>query len=55
VPLASFYPDLALGLGFVALSIAVSRILLGMHFLSDVVAGALLGSGLGYGAYALFV
>jgi undecaprenyl-diphosphatase len=30
--------------------VAVSRILLGMHFLSDVVAGAAIGSLLGYAA-----
>jgi membrane-associated phospholipid phosphatase len=42
------------GLGFIALSIASSRILLGMHFLSDVVAGALIGSALGYCSYAIF-
>lgn len=55
VPLGCFFPGMELGLGFIALSIASSRILLGMHFLSDVVAGAMLGAGLGYGAYALFV
>jgi undecaprenyl-diphosphatase len=55
IPLGIFYPDLQAGLGFIALSIASSRILLGMHFLSDVVAGALLGSALGYGSYALVV
>ena len=32
---------------FCAISVAVSRIVLGMHFLSDVVAGALIGSALG--------
>jgi undecaprenyl-diphosphatase len=47
--LASFYPSLLVGLLFCASSIAVSRILLGMHFLSDVLAGALIGSGLAYG------
>jgi len=46
-PLMTFYPDLSLGLAFCALSIAGSRILLGMHFLSDVVAGGLLGVLLG--------
>lgn len=55
VPLGCFYPGLQPWLGFIALSIASSRILLGMHFLSDVVAGAFLGSVLGYGAFALFV
>ena len=55
IPLASFYPTLAIGLFFCALSIAMSRILLGMHFLSDVVAGALIGTGLGYLGYFAFV
>ena len=44
VALSRFYPDLATGLLFCALSIAASRILLGMHFLSDVLAGAAVGS-----------
>jgi len=44
VTLSSFYPELATGLLFCALSIAASRILLGMHFLSDVLAGAVIGS-----------
>ena len=50
VSLGLFYPHLLAGLLFVAASVAVSRILLGMHFLSDVLAGAVLGSGLGYSA-----
>jgi len=54
VPLALFYPNLTIGLGFCALSIAASRILLGMHFLSDVLAGALIGGGLGYLGYLAF-
>ncbi len=53
-PLVSYYPEAAWGLGFCAFSIALSRILLGMHFLTDVLAGALIGMGLGYGALALF-
>lgn len=53
-PLALFYPTLMIGLFFCALSIAMSRILLGMHFLSDVVAGALIGTALGYLAYFAF-
>lgn len=48
--LTVFYPPLAIGLYFCALSIAASRILLGMHFLSDVFAGAILGALLGNGA-----
>jgi undecaprenyl-diphosphatase len=39
-----FYSDLTVGLLLCALSVAASRILLGMHFLSDVVAGAAIGA-----------
>ena len=46
ISLAAFYPDLGVGLLFCAVSVAASRILLGMHFLSDVLAGAAIGSGL---------
>jgi undecaprenyl-diphosphatase len=38
---------------FCAVSIAVSRVVLGMHFLSDVVAGSAIGSALGYFAFRL--
>jgi undecaprenyl-diphosphatase len=51
--LGSFYPALMIGLLFCAVSVAVSRILLGMHFLSDVLAGAALGSGLAWSAVVL--
>jgi undecaprenyl-diphosphatase len=51
IPLSLFYPDLTPGLLFCALSVAISRILLGMHFLSDVVAGASIGAGIGYLGY----
>jgi undecaprenyl-diphosphatase len=47
-PLVYFYPDVSAGLTFCAVSIAGSRVLLGMHFLSDVVVGSILGSLLGY-------
>jgi undecaprenyl-diphosphatase len=53
IPLSLAYPSLVLGLVFCALSVAVSRILLGMHFLSDVIAGCLIGSGLGMASYYL--
>jgi len=42
-----FYPALAPALWFCAASVAVSRVVLGMHFLSDVVAGAGIGGLLG--------
>jgi undecaprenyl-diphosphatase len=50
VTLSLFYPELAPGLLFCALSVAASRILLGMHFLSDVLAGAVIGTMLAYGS-----
>ena len=53
-PLILFYPSLEPVLLFCALSIALSRILLGLHFLSDVVAGSALGAFLGYTVYGLF-
>jgi undecaprenyl-diphosphatase len=54
IPLCIFYPDLQAALLVLSLSIAVSRVVLGMHFVSDVVVGSLLGAGLGYGSYLLF-
>jgi len=48
-----FYPDLLPGLMFCAISIAISRIVLGMHFLSDVVAGAGIGASLAYSSVIL--
>ncbi len=55
VAFSQFYPSFEFGLIFCALCIAVSRILLGMHFLSDVVVGATLGAGLGYLATLIFL
>lgn len=52
--LGLFYPSLMIGLLFCAVSIAVSRILLGMHFLSDVVVGAGVGSVLGCLAFYIY-
>ena len=51
--LSAFYPVMLIGLLFCAFSVALSRILLGMHFLSDVLAGAAIGSALGYAAALL--
>ena len=48
--LAMFYPDAAVALLFCSISVAASRIMLGMHFLSDVLAGAAIGSSLALGS-----
>jgi undecaprenyl-diphosphatase len=53
IPMVLHYPQLTPGLLFCAFSIGLSRILLGMHFLSDVVAGAILGSTLGWFCFRL--
>ena len=50
VALGTFYPPLLVGLYFCAVSVAMSRIILGMHFLSDVIAGAAIGGLLGWGS-----
>jgi len=49
-----FYPSLEAPMYFLAVSIAISRVVLGMHFLSDVLAGAVLGSALGLGSIVAF-
>jgi undecaprenyl-diphosphatase len=54
IALGEFYPALLPPLLVCALLIATSRILLGMHFLSDVVVGALLGAGLALTSHSLF-
>ncbi|MBV8819383.1 MAG: phosphatase PAP2 family protein [Acidobacteriaceae bacterium] len=54
VAICLHYPPLTAGMLFGAFSIAMSRILLGMHFLSDVIAGLLIGCGLGYLAFVIF-
>ncbi|HJT88737.1 MAG TPA: phosphatase PAP2 family protein, partial [Bryobacteraceae bacterium] len=53
VSFSLFYPALAIGLLFCAASVAASRILLGMHFLSDVLAGAAIGAALACGSARL--
>jgi undecaprenyl-diphosphatase len=54
VPLGLFYPQVALLLFFCAFSVAISRVVLGMHFLSDVAAGCVIGCLLGSLSYLLF-
>jgi undecaprenyl-diphosphatase len=49
-----FYPSLEGPMYFLAISIAFSRVVLGMHFLSDVLAGAVLGSALGVASIVTF-
>ena len=55
VPVGLAYPLAAPWLMVSAILIAASRILLGMHFLSDVIAGSILGALLGYVSFALFM
>ena len=54
IAVSYFYPSLEGALFFLALSIAVSRIVLGMHFLSDVLAGMVLGVAVGCGSITAF-
>lgn len=54
ISLGAFYPAMRAELLFCAASVACSRILLGMHFLSDVIAGGLLGAGLGWASAVVF-
>jgi undecaprenyl-diphosphatase len=54
VSLGTFYPSAFPVLLFCAASVAGSRVVLGMHFLSDVVAGSGLGAVLGYTAALVF-
>src|SRR2546421_4275347 len=44
----SFYPKMELLLMFCASSVALSRIVLGLHFLSDILAGPAIGEMVGY-------
>jgi undecaprenyl-diphosphatase len=49
-----YYPALEGPLFFLAISIGISRIVLGMHFLSDVLAGIVLGISLGCASITAF-
>jgi undecaprenyl-diphosphatase len=55
VSLTVFYPPMIVGLFFCALSVAMSRVILGMHFLTDVIAGAAIGGILGFVAAELLL
>ena len=53
VPLGLFYPALLAPLIFCAMSVASSRVLLGLHYLSDVIAGIAIGCLLGMASFSL--
>jgi undecaprenyl-diphosphatase len=52
--LGSFYPEARPLLLVLAANVAISRVIVGMHFLSDVLVGSAMGSLLGYAAYLEF-
>jgi len=54
IAIGLFYPYLQVCLLVVALLIASSRIILGMHFLSDVIAGSTIGIILGFTSFHVF-
>jgi undecaprenyl-diphosphatase len=47
VSLGLYYPALLVGLVFCALSVAASRVILGLHYLSDVLVGIVIGAAIG--------
>jgi len=47
VPLGLAYPGLLAGLVFCAMSIAASRVVLGLHYVTDVLAGIVIGCAVG--------
>ncbi len=51
--LGCFYPESMPALIFLAANVAISRVVSGMHFLSDVVVGAVMGGLLGYTAFCV--
>ena len=55
VAVGSFYPEYQPYLLAVAALIAVSRIIVGMHFLTDIVVGASIGALIGYLSVCLFL
>jgi len=55
VALGSFYPEIMPVLLVLAANVAVSRVIVGMHFLSDVLVGSGMGALLGYAAFRFAV
>jgi undecaprenyl-diphosphatase len=51
VSLGSFYPEIMPLLLILAANVAVSRVIVGMHFLTDVIVGSGTGALLGYAAF----
>jgi undecaprenyl-diphosphatase len=49
--LGSFYPEIMPLLLVLAANVAISRLIVGMHFLTDVIVGSGVGAMLGYAAY----
>jgi undecaprenyl-diphosphatase len=54
VSIGSFYPETRPLLVALAANVAISRVIVGMHFFSDVVVGSAMGAGIGYAAFAAF-
>jgi len=55
VSLGSFFPEILPVMLLLASNVAVSRVVVGMHFLTDVLVGSGLGATLGYAAWRLAV
>jgi undecaprenyl-diphosphatase len=53
ISVGMFYPQLQICLLVMAVLIAGSRIILGLHFLSDVLAGSAIGAALGFASFYL--
>jgi undecaprenyl-diphosphatase len=51
----AYYPALTLVLTVFSLLVAASRVVLGLHYPSDVVAGAALGGAIALGSFTLLV
>jgi undecaprenyl-diphosphatase len=49
--LGLYYPALLMGLVFCAASVGASRVILGLHYASDVAVGAVIGTGIGAAAF----